>query len=72
MRMWSKSNINDDAEHLEPKLVPTGEDKNIMWDMYFVTPEELREGAIRKLILHKNVICGLCNGQGGKEGAFSC
>ncbi|CAC5377316.1 DNAJA1 [Mytilus coruscus] len=42
-----------------------------IFDMFFggVSLEDLYNGATRKLALQKNVICGKCEGRGGKEGA---
>ncbi len=34
-----------------------------------VALEDMYKGTTRKLALQKNVICGDCNGLGGKEGA---
>lgn len=34
-----------------------------------VSLEELYNGAVRKLALHKNVVCEKCEGRGGKKGA---
>jgi len=42
--------------------------KNLMHPLP-VSLEELHNGTTRKLALQKNVICGDCNGLGGKEGA---
>lgn len=42
--------------------------KNLMHQLS-VSLEEMYNGATRKLALQKNVICGDCDGAGGKEGA---
>jgi len=42
--------------------------KNLMHQLS-VSLEDMYNGATRKLALQKNVICGDCDGQGGKEGA---
>uniref|UniRef100_A0A8D0NQI7 DnaJ homolog subfamily A member 1 n=1 Tax=Sus scrofa TaxID=9823 RepID=A0A8D0NQI7_PIG len=45
--------------------------KNVVHQLS-VTLEDLCNGATRKLALQKNVICGKCEGQGGKKGAVEC
>jgi DnaJ family protein A protein 2 len=36
-----------------------------------VSLEDLYKGKTSKLALQKNVLCGLCNGRGGKDGSVS-
>ena len=45
--------------------------KNVVHQI-LVTLEDLYNGAKRKLVLQKNVICDKCEGQGGKKGAIEC
>ena len=49
---------------------PTGprKGKDIMHNIK-VTLEDLYKGKVTKLALNKTVLCGPCNGKGGKEGA---
>ncbi|CAB3385398.1 Hypothetical predicted protein [Cloeon dipterum] len=42
--------------------------KNVIHQLS-VSLEELYKGAVRKLVLQKNVICDKCEGRGGKKGA---
>lgn len=42
--------------------------KNVIHQLS-VSLEELYKGAVRKLVLQKNIICEKCEGRGGKKGA---
>jgi len=42
--------------------------KNVIHQLS-VSLEELYKGAVRKLVLQKNIVCEKCEGRGGKKGA---